>query len=90
VGNKLVALCTAVEEVPLKERTRFLVVYDLKEKKEVKRLEVDNHIHQAYGQPVMDKKGNIYICGFWDASDYDLPKEANVRVFLIKIPSKSL
>ena len=90
VGNKLVALCTAVEEVPLKERNRFLVVYDLKEKKEVKRLEVDNHIHQAYGQPVMDKKGNIYICGFWDASDYDLPKEANVRVFLIKIPSKSL
>ncbi|MBL8024798.1 MAG: hypothetical protein JNL74_00210 [Fibrobacteres bacterium] len=90
VGDKLVALCTAVEEVPLKERFRFITIYDLKEKKEVKRIEVDSHIHQAYGHPVADKKGNIYICGFWDASDYALPKDVKARVFLIKIPAKSL
>jgi sugar lactone lactonase YvrE len=90
VGNKLVALCTSVEEVPLKERFRFLTVFDIKEKKEVKRIEIDSHIHQAYGHPVMDKKGNIYICGFWDASDYDLPADVKSRVFLIKIPAKVL
>lgn len=89
-GDKLVALCTSVEEVPIKERFRFLTVFDIKEKKEVKRIEIDSHIHQAYGHPVIDKKGNLYICGFWDASDYDLPNDIKGRVFLIKIPAKVL
>ena len=83
-GDRLYMVCTAVEEIPIKERFRYLLVYDIKEKKVIRKAEVEPFIHQAYGHPVVDKNGNMYMCGFWDASDYDLPPGVTDRVFLIK------
>lgn len=87
--NILFVICTSIEEVPIKERFRYLTIFDLRSNTNIRRIEMDSRIHQAYGHAVTDKKGNMYVCGFWDASDYNDSIKDSERVFLIKINPKN-
>jgi hypothetical protein len=88
--NKAYILCTSTEEVPAEERFRGFIVFDIVNKKVVKKVDVDNRIQQAYGHPIMDDGGNMYLAGFWDASDYNLPKDVTSRIFLLKFNPKDI
>jgi hypothetical protein len=88
-NNRLYVVCTSMEEVPLKERFNYLLTFDLDQKKIVGKKSLDPRMHQAFGHPVMDKKGNMYLCGFWDASDYSGAIPDSMRVFLVKIDPKN-
>lgn len=89
-NGKIYTICTSIEEDSFDKRFRYLLIYDIDQKKEIKRIDLDPRIHQVYGHSITDSKGYIYFCGFWDSGDYGAVVEGQKRCFLIKINTKKI